>query len=125
MMKNVYYYLRFAWVKSMHLGAHLGCHQLPERSFYFRNYQFPVCARCCGALIGEIAALTALFFKFKIPLYADFILMGTMFTDWFIQFIGILESNNIRRLITGILGGYGCWSLFFKTIFFIIGLFSS
>ena len=29
-----------------------------------------------------------------------------MFLDWLVQYLNILESTNIRRLITGVLGGY-------------------
>ena len=120
MKKNKYYYLRLIWIKSMHIGEQLGCHQLSERSFFFRQYQFPVCARCCGVLIGEISAIIMLILGFKTPIYIDIIFMSLMFIDWFIQFIGLIESNNVRRLLTGILGGYGCWSIFFKVIIFII-----
>ena len=121
-MRNKCYYLRLAWVKSMQIGTQLGCHQLPERSFFFRQYQFPICARCFGALLGEMIAIIGFLFGFQLPFYADVIFMGIMFVDWFIQFIGIYESNNLRRLITGILGGFGCWSAFFKIISSIIHL---
>lgn len=119
-MKNKYYFLRLAWVKSMRIGAQLGCHQIPKRSFHFRQYQFPVCARCCGVLIGEISAIIMLLLGLNTPIFIDIIFMAIMFIDWGVQFINLFESNNIRRLITGILGGYGCWSLFFK---FIITIF--
>lgn len=34
-----------------------------------------------------------------------------MFLDWLVQFMGIKESSNFRRLITGIIGGIGVMSL--------------
>ncbi|MGN0178214.1 MAG: DUF2085 domain-containing protein [Monoglobaceae bacterium] len=34
-----------------------------------------------------------------------------MFIDWYIQYLKINESTNIRRLITGTLGGFGLMSL--------------
>ena len=40
------------WIKLMEIGAMTGCHQMPERSFFFKGYQFPVCERCTGLLIG-------------------------------------------------------------------------
>lgn len=33
------------WVKLMCFGRKLGCHQMPERSFFIEDYQLPVCAR--------------------------------------------------------------------------------
>lgn len=33
-----------------------------------------------------------------------------MFLDWFVQYLKICDSTNIRRLITGIMGGYGLLS---------------
>lgn len=34
-----------------------------------------------------------------------------MFLDWLLQALQIKKSNNIRRLVTGVLGGYGIISL--------------
>jgi len=35
------------------------CHQFPERSFYFRGAQLPVCARCTGLYAGAAIAAVA------------------------------------------------------------------
>lgn len=66
MKHNLQYYARLLWVKSMHIGASTGCHQMPERSFFFKKYQFPVCARCCGVLCGEILAVVLMLNKKKL-----------------------------------------------------------
>jgi len=100
-MKNLNF-----WVKLMRFGNMIGCHQLPERSFFFKNYQFPVCARCTGVIISSIIAIT-IYFVYPINITIAFILSFVMFLDWFIQFIKIKNSTNARRLITGIIGGYG------------------
>ena len=39
-----------------------------------------------------------------------------MFFDWFIQYIGLKESNNKRRFVTGILGGLGTSSLYLRML---------
>ena len=112
-MKHSYkYYLRLLWVKLMHLGKLTGCHQLPERSFHYKDYQFPVCARCCGVLIGETLAIIVIPFGIILSIPVSLTLMLGMFVDWFTQYVEIKQSNNIRRLITGIMGGLGCWSLY-------------
>ena len=36
--------------------------------------------------------------------------------DWLIQFIKVKESTNIRRLITGLLGGFGLSNLYYFVI---------
>lgn len=111
MKHNIWYYTRLLWVKSMHIGEATGCHQMPERSFFFRQYQFPVCARCCGALCGEALALILFVKKKKIKNSISAAAAVTMFVDWYMQYIGRLESTNKRRFVTGILGGLGCWSI--------------
>lgn len=45
-----------------------------------------------------------------------------MFLDWVLQYIGILESTNLRRLITGIMGGYGIMTAQILLLKDIIGL---
>ena len=90
----------------MYVGAKIGCHQRSDRSFFYKGYQFPVCARCTGVLIGYVVAIITVIFTLP-DFLLGLIFCGIMFLDWFIQFIGIKESNNIRRLITGIFGGYG------------------
>lgn len=83
------------------------CHQKANRSFFFNNYQFPICARCTGLLIGYIFAIIALFFNLKFPIFLSLFFMIIMFIDWFIQHKKILYSTNIRRLLTGIFCGFG------------------
>lgn len=111
MKHSIWYHTRLAWVKAMHIGEVTGCHQMPERSFFFRQYQFPVCARCCGVICGEILALIVFFKKIRIKNTISIMSAFTMFLDWHIQYIGKLTSTNRRRFITGILGGFGCWSI--------------
>ena len=30
------------WISMMEYGHRLGCHQMSERSFFYKGYQFPV-----------------------------------------------------------------------------------
>lgn len=95
----------------MALGAMTGCHQLPERSFFFKNCQFPLCARCTGIAIGELLALL-LCLLFRPPLFLAIALIVPMACDGILQYVFSVMSNNIRRVITGLLAGYGYMSLF-------------
>lgn len=88
------------------IGNHSGCHQLPERSFFYKGYQFPVCARCTGVFIGQTGALVCFLAGLRISLPCCAGLLSVMGADWLLQFAGILESTNRRRLLTGIAGGF-------------------
>ena len=106
MMSNVYNFI-----------GHLGCHQRKDRSFFIRGHQFPLCARCTGVLIGQIATTITLIVGIRlalviaIPLCISFSLVT--FIDWYIQHRWNTESTNARRLFTGIMGGVGLTGIYF------------
>lgn len=110
------------WIKLMEFGHRLGCHQMEERSFHFKEYQFPVCARCTGVLIGEIITIVLLILGIKINLLISTALLLIMGFDWFIQYIKLLPSTNIRRLITGTFGGIGLTYIYYYAIVFTLSL---
>lgn len=99
----------------MKLGEFLricfGCHGRADRSFSFHGKLFPICARCTGELCGILFGIP-LFFLFGIPdLPLTVILLIPLVLDGTIQQIGIWESNQIRRLLTGIWFGLGLISV--------------
>ncbi|KIR03985.1 hypothetical protein P261_02800 [Lachnospiraceae bacterium TWA4] len=94
------------WIMMMELGSKLGCHQRPERSFFIKGYQFPVCARCTGVIISAILA-TILFIKKRMPIRVCMELSSVMLVDWGLQYLNIKESTNFRRFATGLIGGFG------------------
>lgn len=81
------------------------CHRLPERSFYCRGKQFPLCARCTGIMCGYIIGLLILMTYGRLSLLLSFALIIPMVVDGTGQLFYKWESNNFRRLITGIMGG--------------------
>ena len=50
--------LRFVAVFAYAAGS-VVCHQLPERSFYWGQWKFPVCARCTGLYVSAAIGLAA------------------------------------------------------------------
>ena len=66
----------------------------------------PVCARCEGELIGALIAIIAVWF-IRPPYYLMALIMIPMAADGLIQAFTRYESNNWRRLITGMLFGFG------------------
>lgn len=102
------------------------CHRKPERSFFIKNHQFPVCARCTGFYISVF-----LYFIYVYFFYVEYtwflitvavLLLVPAFIDGVTQLLGYRESNNILRLVTGLLGGLGLGILIkaFKYLLFLI-----
>ncbi len=93
------------WIKSMEwCKKYCSCHQMPERSFFFNGYQFPLCARCTGIALGHLFAfVVAPFYTFHKRVA---ILMAPLAIDGTIQYFTKYESNNKRRIISGILYGF-------------------
>lgn len=92
-----------------------GCHSKPERSFFIRGRQFPICARCTGELIGILLGLVCCF-VFRPPVWICIILMLPMIADGLIQQFTAYESNNVKRVITGALFGYALVSFVVVTL---------
>ena len=101
------------------------CHRKPERSFFIRGHQFPVCARCTGFYISLV-----LYFIYTYFFYVDYssllltiaiLLLVPAEIDGFTQLLELRESNNTLRLITGLMGGLGL-GIIVKAIKFYIYL---
>ena len=97
------------------LRLFFGCHARPDRSFYFRGKQFPICARCTGELVGMIVCIPTLIFWSCPSFGIVLLLMVPLIIDGSVQKLTSYESGNIRRLITGILFGM---ALVFTFVYF-------
>ena len=107
------------WAFFMRLGNRCGCHQREDRSFKIKGWQFPICSRCTGILVGQLLGILIYIFQFRIPIYISCIFLFIMFLDWYIQYKKIRESTNIRRFITGTLAGIAQVAIFIEIIFMI------
>jgi uncharacterized membrane protein len=96
------------------------CHRKPERSFFIKGHQFPVCARCTGFYTGLIVYLVyTLFYTHPYDwtmLIVSMILMMPTAIDGVTQYFGPRESTNLIRVTTGFFGGIGL-IMFLKIIF--------
>jgi len=88
-----------------------GCHCMDSRSFHYRGKKFPICARCTGELIGIFAGIF-IYIILKPDWLISCILLIPMIADGFIQKLTAYESNNLKRVITGIVFGCGIMCLF-------------
>ena len=87
------------------------CHRKPERSFFIKGHQFPVCSRCTGFYISLIIYFTYTYYFFVdynvyLLIFAVILLFPTVI-DGLTQSFEYRESNNTLRFITGLLGGFG------------------
>lgn len=101
------------WTILMKLGSLCGCHQLYDRSFKYKTYQFPLCARCTGILIGEITSIFLFISGIRFSLMFSTIFIIPMAFDGVIQLLEIKESNNVKRIITGFFAGIGYINILF------------
>lgn len=83
------------------------CHQRPDRSFFIKGKQFPLCARCTGILAGYfIGIIIALVTRCTHSMWYLLCLLP-MIADGSLQKWCAIPSNNTRRFLTGISGGVG------------------
>jgi uncharacterized membrane protein len=88
------------------------CHQKADRSFFINENQMPFCSRCTAIWLGLAIGLCFMVF-YKIELDEKFlflIIIGIVpiGIDGIGQLLNFWESNNIIRLITGLLAGIVC-----------------
>ena len=96
------------WRRTMYFfHKYWGCHQMATRSFFFKGFQFPLCARCTGILVGEIVACLLLLCNIHIDVFIAVLLICPTVLDGMIQLLGKYESTNFKRLFSGLIAGIG------------------
>lgn len=104
----------------------LTCHQMPERSFFIFGKQVAFCARCSAIYlsfwgVGFVYGLWGILLREKLawpPLSLRWILvlLLPMALDGTMQFLGLRESTNLLRAITGTLAGSGFGLFIYPTL---------
>ena len=89
----------------------VSCHRRPDRSFFWRGRQFPVCARCTGIHAGYLVYPLFLFDIIYLDLWITLLLILPTYLDGFFQAFFDYESKNILRVTSGIAAGVGIVSL--------------
>ncbi|NDW17348.1 DUF2085 domain-containing protein [Dysgonomonas sp. 216] len=87
------------------------CHRMPERSFFFRGKQFPVCARCTGVYMGYLSIIPFAFSLISINFWFSCLLLLPTVVDGLTQAYCKRESNNFIRVTTGFCAGIGAMSI--------------
>ena len=102
------------------IGNNSGCHQIADRSFFYKGKQFPVCARCTGVFIGHVTAVIFGVCRVSINSVFALVCISIMGLDWGIQAFGFKKSTNKRRLVTGFLGGLGLFIVYINVIKYVL-----
>ncbi|WP_452224547.1 DUF2085 domain-containing protein [Lacinutrix chionoecetis] len=87
------------------------CHQIPERSFFFKGKQFPLCSRCTGINLGYFILPFFILGLISIPLWWSVAMVFPTYIDGTIQAYTKYQSNNTLRFTSGIISGIGTMSL--------------
>ncbi|OGS55773.1 MAG: hypothetical protein A3K60_04405 [Euryarchaeota archaeon RBG_19FT_COMBO_56_21] len=98
------------WSVLIFLGSSV-CHQLPERSYFYGDLQMPLCARCIGIHFGFL--VSALFLMLGPKRFCSIVLgpkqlvilgviMSVFAIDGSISYLGISQSDNLRRTLSGL-----------------------
>jgi uncharacterized membrane protein len=105
----------------------LTCHQLPGRSFFLFGHKMAICARCT-AFYTSFWGMGLLYGAWKatpwgcrhrpgpLPIKWLAVLAVPMFIDGFTQLVGLRESTNLLRTITGTLVGVGIGLLIYPIL---------
>ena len=97
------------------------CHRLPERSFFWGGRQMPLCARCTGLYTGVFFASCFFFWKGRQKGEKPFSMAAMLLTacallpiaaDGFCSYIGLWESSQFLRVLTGAAAGAAAPGLF-------------
>jgi len=91
------------------------CHRIPERSFFYKGQQFPVCARCTGIYLGFLVLPFLLFNVLQLGYVLCIVIASPCLLDGFIQSQTRYKSNNTIRFVLGVLAGFGLMGLSIAT----------
>ncbi len=104
-------------------GLTFMCHQLPYRSFVWGGIPFPVCARDVGIYMGAIAGFATLMLPARPKRLGSVWLLAAALLPILLDgvsqtILGLRESNNIIRVVTGLVFGFGA-AAFLANRFFL------
>ncbi len=112
--------MAFVYLLANRIGSSV-CHQIPSRTLVIGGIYLPLCGRTAGIYLGFLISAIILFFLFSkdnglAPLYVLIIfslLIASTAIDWALSNLGIYESSNNIRFITGFLAGSSVMAIIF------------
>ncbi|WP_429469343.1 DUF2085 domain-containing protein [Neobacillus sp. B4I6] len=94
-------------INKMRLLDIIPCHRMKSRSITIKGYTLPLCARCTGILLGYLFFPFLLIAGIHLSLWLGLLLNVPMVLDGWTQKRKYRMSNNVLRVITGIMSGLG------------------
>lgn len=101
--------------KKMSIGFAF-CHRRKDRCLNIFGYTSFLCARCTGIMIGFLLYCVISLFNLLLPPFVAFVFMVPLIVDGVSQSFNFRISNNIIRLVTGMLFTSGLLSLMGVTL---------
>ena len=102
------------------LGVAPLCNRRPERAPKIFGIVFPLCWRCTGLVIGALISIILLSVQLTLQntsITLSLALMLPMIIDGGIQKYFEIESNNLRRFITGVLFSLGSFAISYNLVY--------
>ncbi|MFP3124312.1 DUF2085 domain-containing protein [Ectobacillus funiculus] len=101
------------------------CHRKRDRCLHINGKALPLCARCTGILAGYLFIPLLLLSSWHIPFWIGLLSQLPLLIDGYTQLWKWRTSNNILRLTTGLLSGFGLSVLIVASSFAITALLST
>lgn len=98
------------------LGAQAGGRRLWGK---LESTRLPLCARCTGILMGELLAVP-LWLLWHPGWLLSLALLLPMAYDGIFQYVYYVMSNNRKRVVTGLLAGYGSMTLYIRLVLLLV-----
>lgn len=83
------------------------CNRKPNTAPHIGRFCFPLCWRCTSIIVGFFSWYTIQLFAPIVPAFMGIIMIIPCAVDGCLQYIKNIESSNNRRIITGLLCGFG------------------
>lgn len=109
MKANTSKLIRFISEKFSYIGKKPLCNLKSHRAPNLFGFCFPLCWRCTSIVIGTLAGHIIYHQNYynKSLQWVGIVLMIPLIIDSYLQYGLDLESTNFRRIITGLLTGFG------------------
>lgn len=95
------------------------CHRIPDRCLVIAGWRMPVCARCFGSYVGHIAGIVLFLSGVRLHWGICLAMTVPMGVDWGLQRYRGIMSTNGRRLVTGLMAGFGVGIIQISLLLFI------